>query len=149
VNEFVRPLEDAMSWDVSVIAAKVPPPPVAEIPDGWKGDILGSADEVRRRITACLSAVDWSDPTWGLYHGEGFSFEFNVGSKEPSEGFMIHIRGGGNAVAPLLQLAERWGWYLLDCSQGEWLHHCSEAEAGWQGFQAYRDRVLRRSDPQG
>ena len=33
---------------------------------------------------------------------------------------------------------------LVDCSQGAGQHQCSAAEAGWQGFQAYRDRVLGR-----
>jgi len=138
-----------MSWDLSVFAAKVPPPPVAEMPEDWRGETLGPAAEVRGRISACLPAVDWSDPTWGIYEGDGFSFEFNVGRKDPSDGFMVHVRGGGGAVAALLQLAGRWGWYLLDCSQGEWLHHCSDAEAGWQGFQAYRDRVLTRAGSEG
>jgi hypothetical protein len=132
-----------MSWDVSVVAAKSPPLRVAEMPDDWRGELLGSAAEVRSKISACLPTVDWSDVTWGIYEGDGFSFEFNVGSKDPSDGFMIHVRGGGDAITPLLELSERWGWYLLDCSQGEWLHHCSEAGAGWQGFQAYRDRVMQ------
>jgi hypothetical protein len=134
-----------MSWDVSVFAAKVPPPPVSEMPDDWRGETLGTAADVRNKISAVLPKVDWGDPTWGIYDGDGFSFEFNVGRKDPSEGFMVHVRGGGDAVSLLLQLAERWSWYLLDTSQGEWLHHCSNAEAGWRGFLAYRDRVLRQS----
>ncbi|HEV3257212.1 MAG TPA: hypothetical protein VG013_10055 [Gemmataceae bacterium] len=137
-----------MSWDVSVLAAKIVPPPVAEMADDWRGDILGSADEVRVRISACLPAVDWSNPTWGIYVGDGFSYEFNVGRKDPSDGFMVHVRGAGDPVAPLIQMAERCGWYLLDHSQGEWLHHCAKAGAGWQGFQAYRDRMLGRSGSQ-
>jgi hypothetical protein len=62
---------------------------------------------------------------------------------------MVHDHGGGGTIAALLQLADRWGRYLLDCSQGEWLHHSSDAEAGWQGFQAYRDRVLGRAGSEG
>jgi len=54
------------------------------------------------------------------------------------------VSGGGDAVGPLLRLAERWGWFLLDCSQAEWLHHCQDTKAGWQGFQAFRDSA--RSD---
>jgi hypothetical protein len=138
-----------MSWDVSVFAAPQPPPPVAEMPDDWRGAVLGTAREVRDKVSACLPDVDWSDPTWGIYDGGQFSFEFNLGRDEANDGFMVHVRGGGYALAPLQRLAERWGWYLLDCSQGEWLHHCAEAEAGWQGFQAYRDRVLGQYQPEG
>jgi hypothetical protein len=136
-----------MSWDVSVVAAKIPPPPVDQMSDDWRSDLLGSVAEVRAKIRTCLPAVDWTDVAWGIYEGYGFSLEFNIGGKDPSDGFMIHVRGGGDAIAPLLQLAERWSWYLLDCSQGEWLHHCGEASAGWQEFQAYRHRVMRQYAP--
>jgi hypothetical protein len=119
------------------------------MPEDWRGDMLGTAAEVRGMISACLPEVDWSDLTWGSYEGDGFSFEFNVGRKDPIAGFMVHVRGGGGAVAALLQLADRWDWYLLDCSQGEWLHHCSDIDAGWQSFQAYRDRVLGRPGTKG
>lgn len=135
-----------MSWDVSVFAAKVPPPPVSEMRDDWRGELLGTAAEVRAKISECLSEVDWTDPTWGIYEGNGFSLEFNTGRKDPSNGFMVHVRGGGNAVAAILRLADCEGWYLLDCSQGEWIHHCSDAEAGWEEFQTYRDEVLRRAE---
>jgi hypothetical protein len=131
-----------MSWDVSVVASKSPPPPVGQMADDWKGELLGSADEVRAKISTCLPAVDWSDVMWGILDGDGFTFEFNVGNEDPSDGFMIHVHGGGDAITPLLKLAKHWGWYLLDCTQGEWLHHCDIADAGWQGFQAYRDRVI-------
>jgi hypothetical protein len=130
-----------MSWDISVMASTSPPPPVEQMPSDWRGDCLGSQVEVRAKISAVLPQVDWSDPSWGTIEGDGFSFEFNVG-KEPSDGFMIHVRGGGPAVAKLLELAESTGWYLLDCSQGEWFHHCKNPDAGWIGFQAYRDRVI-------
>jgi hypothetical protein len=140
-----------MSWDISVFAAKAPPPPVERMRSDWSGEILGSAQEVREKISLCLPGVDWSDPTWGHFAEQGYSYEFNVGEKDPNDGFMIHVHGGGDAVGPLLRLAERWGWFLLDCSQGEWLHHCEDIKAGWQGFQAYRDSVLsdepRRESP--
>ena len=131
-----------MSWDVYVLGATEPPPPVAEMPDDWRGASLGSADEVRRKITVCLPETDWSDPTWGCYAGAGFTFEFSVRAVEPCDGFMIFVRGGGDAVPEILRLAERWGWYPLDCSSSEWFHHTPDVGANWQEFQAYRDRVL-------
>jgi hypothetical protein len=107
-----------MSWDISVMAASTPPAPVEQMPKDWRGATLGSEGEVREKISAVLPEVDWSDPTWGILEGNGFSFEFNIGSQRPCEGFMIHVRGGGPAVTSLLRLAEKTGWYLLDCSQG-------------------------------
>jgi len=124
------------------MASSTPPPPVEQMPGDWRGESLGSEAEVREKISAVLPEVDWSDPTWGIIEGDGFSFEFNIGSEGPCDGFMIHVRGGGPVVTHLLKLAEKTGWYLLDCSQSEWLHHCKDPEAGWVGFQAYRDRVI-------
>jgi len=132
-----------MSWDVLLYAASEPPPiPVAEMPDSWLGEPMGPLAEVRGKIDACVPGVDWSDLSWGVYAGDGYSYEFSIGSDEPCGHAMVHVRGGGPALPPLLVLGRRWGWYLLDCSQGEWLHHCASVGAGWEGFQAYRDRVL-------
>jgi hypothetical protein len=131
-----------MSWDISVMASSTPPPPVEQMPRDWRGVSLGSQSDIRQKISTVLPRVDWSDPTWGIFEGEGFSFEFNMGEKDPSDGFMVHVRGGGPAVTKLFELGQSTGWFLLDCSQGEWLHHCKEPDAGWIGFQAYRDRVI-------
>jgi hypothetical protein len=102
---------------------------------------MGTLAEVRAKIDACVPGVSWSDPSWGVFAGETYSYEFSIGQDEPCEHVMVHVRGGGRAVSPLLALGTRWGWYLLDCSQGEWLHHCTSPDAGWEGFQAYRDHV--------
>lgn len=135
-----------MSWDVSFFAAEAPPPPVTEMPDDWRGESLGTLEEVRGKISGSAPEVNWSDPSWGTLYGEGFSLEFNIGRNDPCYGFMVHVRGAGDAVRPLLAIGEKWCWYLLDTSQGEWLHHLSDVEAGWVGFQEYRDRVIRRSE---
>ena len=136
-----------MSWDISVFAAADVPPPVEQMPPNWRGAVLGSNADVRASISACLLGTDWSDPKWGYYRGADFSLEFNLGSEEPNDGFMVHVRGSGEAVTHLLDLATSTGWFLLDCSDGEWLHHCEEPDRGWVAFQEYRDRVLRTSDP--
>lgn len=134
-----------MSWDVSVFGAKESPPPVAEMSNNWRREVLGTGDEVRAKISACFPGVDWTNPTWGSYMGSGSTHEFGIGRDEPNDGSMVHFRRGGEAVTHLMKMAQQCGWYLLDCSQGEWLHHCAETKAGWQGFQAYRDRVIRQN----
>jgi hypothetical protein len=133
-----------MSWDVSFYASKAPPPPVAEMPDDWRGEPRGTPASVRAKISEYFPEVDWTKPEWGTSERDGFSFEFNLGSENPCESFMVHVRGSGDSVTHLLALAERNDWYLLDCSSGEWMHHCENPDEGWKNFQAYRDRVLER-----
>lgn len=132
-----------MSWDVSVFAAEAPPPPVAEMHREWRGLPLGTLAELRERISQVLPEVDWSDPRWGIYAGEAV-LEFNLGADDPALSFMVHVRGGGDPVSLLARLVERWGWYMLDTSTVEWLHHSEAPGAGWAAFREYRDRVLRR-----
>ena len=131
-----------MSWDILFCAAATPPPPVAEMPSDWRADVIGPTSEVRRKISEVIPDIDWSDPEWGLYDADGFSLEFNCAGAGPTDGFTVHVRGGGDALAVLLRIAARWGWYLLDTSQGEWIHHCEDPGKGWKGFQTYRDSVL-------
>ena len=89
-----------MSWTVSALCVwPLPDDPAYEPPP------LGTGDEVRSRISAHLPGVDWSDPTWGLYAGDGFTFEFSVGPEEPLVSFAVHVRGGGDAIADLLRFA--------------------------------------------
>jgi hypothetical protein len=131
-----------MSWDVSVFAARVVPPPLASMPADFQLESLGTCQDVRDRISSSLPQTDWTDRAWGRFEGRGFTYEFNIATDEPNTGFMIHVRGGGDVVGPLLALAKSTGWFLVDCSEGEWLHHCRDPDAGWHGFQAYRDAVL-------
>ncbi|MCP5537316.1 MAG: hypothetical protein H7A51_13930 [Akkermansiaceae bacterium] len=133
-----------MSWDISVYASSKAPQPVEQMPDDWTGDTLGTNREVRALISGCFPSVDWSDPFWGILRTDEYSLEFNMGRSaqvDSSDGFMIHVRGGGDAVAAMCALSVDTGWYLLDCSQSEWLHHCDDKEVGWKGFQQYRDHV--------
>jgi hypothetical protein len=134
--------EDEMSWDVSVFASDRPPVALEEMPADWKGALLGSAQSVREAISAVIPEVDWSDPTWGSFRGNGFSLEFNMGAQDPSDGFMIHVRGGGDAVPHLLSLGTQCGWYLLDTSMGEWLHLAADPNQGWKAFRSFRDSII-------
>ena len=54
-----------MSWDLHVFAADEPPPSLSEMPDDWKGGMLGTLDEVRAKISRIFPKTDWSDPYWG------------------------------------------------------------------------------------
>lgn len=102
---------------------------------------MGPAPAVRDRIAQVIPDVDWSDRTWGVCHRAAFTLELNMGDKDPIDSFMIHARGGGDVVELLLDLAKSSGWYLLDCSEGEWFHHHRNPDETWRRFQAYRDYV--------
>src|SRR5882724_2748444 len=97
-------VEVAMSWDVMIFDFGGKTPPVDEIQEADMAP-LGPADEVRRRIAELPGGVDWSDPMWGLYRNDGYSIEFSVGEEEPVTHMMLHVRGGGDAIAAIIRFA--------------------------------------------
>jgi hypothetical protein len=123
-------------------------PSFDELSDGTLEPLpLGPGDAVRAAISNALPGVDWTDPTWGLYGGNGFSIEFNTGDGPILDGIMLHVRGGGDAIAAMLTFALPNQWSLLDCSTSEFLDPASPSQAGWEGFQAYRDSLFKKAPP--
>jgi hypothetical protein len=135
-----------MSWDVMVFDLGENPPPIGEMGADFKPKSLGPVSELRRKLSLHFSNINWSDPSWGVYDGDGFSVEFSVGKEQMSDGFMIHVRGSGNAIAALLKFSIPNGWSLFDCSTGDFIDHQSPSDSGWVGFQNYRDRVIKDND---
>ncbi len=57
---------------------------------------------------------------------------------------MLHVRGGGDAISAITKFAQPQGWSALDCSTGEFLDFENPSQAGWEGFQAYRDKFVEK-----
>lgn len=132
-----------MSWDLMVFNFYGSPPnKFDDLPDDHKHNPLGSAGTVRKSISQYLPGVDWSDPTWGIYDGDEFLIEFNTGEGDPVDSIMLHVRGGGDAIAAMLQFANPNKWSLLDLSTGEFLDPENPSQKGWENFQATRDKVI-------
>lgn len=134
-----------MSWDVLVFHLREKPRSLEELQEDSLLP-LGSAEQVRAAISAALRTVDWSDPAWGLYSGDGFSIEFSVGREDPVQSIMLHVRGGGDAIKDIMKVVVPSGWAALDCSTSEFLDPDDPSDAGWVGFQEYRDKMLREID---
>ena len=133
-----------MSWDVLVMNYHgSPPADIDEMADAPDPDPLGDAKSVRNAISQHLDPVDWSDPSWGVYLKDDYSIEFNVGHEETVDSMMLHVRGGGEAIAAMLQFAYPNSWSLFDCSTSEFIDPDNPSQVGWEGFQAYRDKVVK------
>jgi len=132
-----------MSWDVMVFDLAGAAPSEVDFGADFKPHPMGGAGEVRARISKHLGAVDWSDPTWGIYEGDGFSFEFNMGKEAETNSFMVHVRGGGDAVASLMRFAAPNRWSLFDCTTGEFIDPANPSNEGWKAFQGFRDTVIK------
>ncbi|NLS95630.1 MAG: hypothetical protein GXX96_26145 [Planctomycetaceae bacterium] len=138
-----------MSWDVMVFNTRGKKPPSVEQFEKSDYEPLGPAAAVRERLSELLPGIDWSDTTWGIYEGNGFSIEFNVGKDDPIGDMMLHVRGGGDAIPAIVTFARRMGWSALDCSTSEFLDLDNPSQAGWEGFQEFRDRVIGQYGDEG
>lgn len=62
---------------------------------------------------------------------------------------MLHVRGGGDAISAIASFARPLGWAALDCSTSEFLELDNPSQAGWEAFQAYRDKIIGMYRGQG
>ena len=132
-----------MSWDVMIFNFGGKSPPLLEQLETSDCAPLGPAHDVRELISTVLPGVDWSKPDWGTYSGDGFSIEFNVGDDDPIPHMMLHVRGSGDAISAIIELARPGGWSALDCSTGDFIDPGRPSDEGWRRFQAYRDQIVR------
>jgi hypothetical protein len=137
--------EAAMSWDLIVMKCREPPPPVAELPTDFAPEVIGPATAIRDVINSAFPHVDWSNPVWGIYMAADYSLEFSLANIESVNTFSVYVRGTGDPITPLTQLAQQNGWYLLNMQIPEWLHLAQDQSASWRQFQAWRDRALARA----
>ena len=132
-----------MSWMVVAVGGEWP----MRRDPAYRPPSLGSCDEVRDRISAHLPGIDWTEPNWGKYAGEGFTFEFGVGPEEPVDCVAVYVRGGGGVIADLLRFSVPNGWHLIDGSDGERIDPTSPSADNWHRWMAYRDKIRSATPP--
>ena len=116
-----------------------------DIPDGYQSPPLGQRQTVLRRLRAALPEVDLSDDSWGLYGGDDFAIELNIGPDDEIPGIMLHVRGGPGALQAVRDIAMALGVPALDCTTSELIDFDSpDAGKGFDAWRAYRDKFVRR-----
>ncbi len=139
-----------MSWDVCVIKADGYCS-MNDLPQGFVPAPMGSMDQVKEKLTKAYPTVVWSSPNsdyglWGTYQdkNEGHSIEFSLGKNDPVESIMLHLRGGGSVVSKIVELCNENGWKAIDTSAGEFMDLQRPSSKGWEDFQSYRDRMIKK-----
>ncbi|MBK3580747.1 hypothetical protein JHN63_44635 [Streptomyces sp. MBT65] len=134
-----------MSWDVLLCHLPDDITSMQDIPDDYSPPPLGRQHEVLAAVTRAEPEADLSDPTWGDLSGPTWSVELNIGSEDPVDSVMLHIRGSGDDVlASVFRLASALGCKALDCSTGDLI--TPQGPSGWHAFQEFRDRVIAPSE---
>ncbi|MEU8181705.1 hypothetical protein AB0B85_11195 [Micromonospora sp. NPDC049044] len=133
-----------MSWDVLIVAAPPHTGSVDQLPQDFDPPPLGTGPEIRRRLRENFPDLDLADPAWGLLGGPTWSIEFNIGSDDPVDSIMLHVRGGDDVLPVVARVVAVTGGRALDISTGVFLTDDCARSAGWHGFQQYRDDILGR-----
>ncbi|WP_432089655.1 hypothetical protein [Streptomyces sp. bgisy095] len=130
-----------MSWDVILLRLPDDVTSVQEIPADYTPDPLGRRDDVLAAVAQAVPDADLSDPAWGEIFSPTWSIELNIGSEEPVDSVMLHIRGSADDVlTPVLRLAEALQCKAFDCVEGDLI--TPGQTSGWHAFQQFRDRVM-------
>lgn len=130
-----------MSWDVLLLRLPAHITSVDQIPDDFAPPPLGQRQGVLAAVSRTIPEADLSDPTWGELLGPSWSMELNIGSRDPVDSIMLHIRGSGDDVlTPVFHLAAALECKVLDCSDGALI--TPPGTSGWHAFQEFRDRVI-------
>jgi hypothetical protein len=134
-----------MSWDISIQDIPRDITSVTDIPDDFQPRPIGPRDALIARICEALPATDFSDPTWGVLVQSEFTIEFNMGKQNICDDFMLHVRGGGSAMATIVRLLEHLQLRGFDCQTGDFFS-IDEAEKSFGQWQKFRDQAIGRPD---
>ncbi|MGW2402463.1 hypothetical protein ACWCYY_38555 [Kitasatospora sp. NPDC001664] len=134
-----------MSWDLLLLPAPADVTAVDELPDGFRSDPLGSREHVAAALRERIPGIDLTDPAWGHLAGPAWSVEVNIGSDDPVESIMLHVRGTGyDALTAVFRIADAVGCRVLDISEGTFLAS-HDAATSSHAFQDHRDGVIREA----
>jgi len=111
-----------MSWDVLLTVVPDGVDSTEQLPSGFRRPPVGGHAEVEEGLRRAVSGIDLTDPAWGVVDGPGWVVEVNIGRSDPVEAIMLHIRGGGDDVLPVVfRMAGELGCRLVDVVTGELL----------------------------
>ena len=129
-----------MSWDLLVV--NLPDvESIDDIPKDYVLPSLGKLENIIARIKKIIPKVDFSHSDWVILIEESFSIEFSMGTNETCDSFMLHVRGGGNAVLTISYLLKEMRLRAYDCQSGDFFT-VDSAQGSFADWQAFRDGVI-------
>lgn len=118
---------------------------VADIPGDFQPASLGKRDDLIAQIREVVPNADFTDPQWGVFEGDGFSIEFEMGDEEICQSVMLLVRGGGSPAPLVGALLDRLKVRAVDCQTSEFFD-VEAARASFGSWQKYRDQIVGGKD---
>jgi hypothetical protein len=134
-----------MSWDIYIMNFPAKAQRVADIPEDFRPTPLGRRADLITQIREVAPTTDFSNPEWGVFEGDGFSIEFQMGEKETCQSIMLLVRGGGSPIPAVGALLDRLAVRGIDCQTSEFFD-IEAARASFGSWQRYRDQIVGGKD---
>jgi hypothetical protein len=130
-----------MSWDIFVQDFPQEAKTVTDIPMDFRPRSLGKRSAIIERIRAVVPAADFSDPSWGVIDGDGWSIEVSMGDEQECRSFVFHVRGGDGSVGAVEAILRDLGLRAMNSETGDFFVSGSAALDSFRKWRAYRDQV--------
>jgi hypothetical protein len=117
---------------------------VTEIPQDFVPEPLGHRNDLIARIKEVAPDADFSDPSWGLIDGPGYSIEVNIGESDEVDSFALHVRGGDLVIGLIADLLDRLDVGACDPQSDTGIFERDAALASLTRWRAYRDQIVGR-----
>ena len=110
---------------------------------------LGKRKDVVTAIEATFPGIEREGPSDLLYRDGDLSIGFGLEGRDPVDSVMLEVRGEGDPITPLLELATRRGWVVLDASTSEFLDPDNPAPEGYEGYRKLAKGVRAKGKSKG
>jgi hypothetical protein len=132
-----------MSWDLTVMDLPDYVVTVDDIPQDFKGSLLGPRSDLIARILEVVPQANFTDPAWGLIDGPGFSIELDMGKADQVQSFTFHVREGDLAVGVIAEILGYLSLRAVDPqSESGTIFTPKSAIESLETWRAYRDSVV-------
>ena len=121
-----------MSWDAFLLRTKGPVDPdnpwaAEEVP-------LGSRKLVLDVIKSVFPELQQESASEFLHTDGDLSIQFKLMGRGPIDQVSLEVRGDGDPITPLLQLATSNGWLIFDVSSSEYIDPKKPSRSGYGGY---------------
>ena len=131
-----------MSWDIFAQDIPTEAQSVADIPDDFSPQPIGSANRVLDAIRSAAPFADFTDPTLVRIDSPGVSIEVSLSAEESLDGFAFHIHGGDYSAGVVADILQRLHLRAFDPASDTGIFDSSQAADSLHRSQLYRTHVL-------